>query len=307
MASSCPAISLENIHKSFGGVHALDGLTLDIAAGSFVALLGPNGAGKSTVVDIVSTLTRPDRGRARVAGLDVVAQAKAVRRKLGVVFQTPTIDSRLSVADNLAFHAALHGVARGARAARIAQVLEQSDLAPLRDRIAAGLSGGQKRRVEIARAMIHAPEVLIFDEPTTGLDAAARAAFWQALSRLRAMRAITLVVTTHYLQEVAGADRLCILNKGRMLRDCTPAALARFGQGGVQLLMQPAGPRQRAALLVACPAARAREDGRMSLRLRDRAAAEAVLARHGALLDGYALEAADLETAYLGLFTEDAR
>ncbi|MCW2955762.1 MAG: daunorubicin resistance transporter ATPase subunit [Thermoleophilia bacterium] len=219
--------------KRFGDRVAVDALDLHVERGEQFALLGPNGAGKSTTIGMLTTLVRPDSGSARVAGLDVAHDRRAVRRRIGIVFQDPTLDVHLTVAENLRFHAELYDVPRRRIAGRIDELLELLELGDRPDDLVRTLSGGLRRRTELARALLHEPEVLFLDEPTLGLDPRARATVTERIAQLRSQLGTTVVLTTHYLAEADGCDRIAIIDAGRIVALDTPAALrAAHGSGG---------------------------------------------------------------------------
>jgi ABC-2 type transport system ATP-binding protein len=222
-----PAIEAEDLVKTYpGDVRALDGLGLAVPAGTIFALLGPNGAGKSTTVRILTTLSRADSGRAQVAGHDVVAEAGAVRRAIGCVGQRSGVDRDATGRENLVLQGQLHGLAGRTLAARADELLAQFGLADAADRFVRTYSGGMQRRLDIAMALVHRPRVLFLDEPTTGLDPEVRADMWQEISRLRRDDGLTILLTTHYLEE---ADRLAsevaIVDRGQVVASGSPERL----------------------------------------------------------------------------------
>ena len=200
------------------------------------AFLGPNGAGKSTTINMLCTLLRPTSGRVMIAGFDVVARPKAVRRHIGLVFQEPTLDDRLTAQENLRFHAVLYRVPSDQVDERIARVLELVDLSDRRYDLVSEFSGGMARRLEIARALMHVPRVLFLDEPTVGLDPQTRALMWEDVLRLREQASITVFLTTHYMDEAEYADRIAIIDHGSLVALDTPQALkAEIGADTVDL------------------------------------------------------------------------
>jgi ABC-2 type transport system ATP-binding protein len=219
------AVEIEEVHKRFGRTVALDGVSLSIAQGELFSILGPNGAGKSTLILILCTLLSADAGRVALHGVDVAARPRAARRQLGVVFQEPSLDTRLTVEENLDFHGLVFEVPRRLRKRRIAEALALVEMSQWRGTLVRALSAGMRRRVEIARALMHDSRVVILDEPTVGLDAQSRARMWDYLHRLRDERDLTLVVTTHYIEEVETCDRVCIVDEGRVRALDTPDAL----------------------------------------------------------------------------------
>jgi ABC-2 type transport system ATP-binding protein len=222
-----PAIAARGLGKDFGAVQALDALDLDVAEGEFFALLGPNGAGKTTAVHLWATLLRPSRGSTRVLGLDVVREGLAVRRRIGLVFQEPTLDRDLSVLENLRFAARLWDLPARVAGPRIEALLDQFDLAARGDVPVRTLSGGQRRAADIARGLLAEPRLLFLDEPTAGLDPHARRSLWESIHRLRVERGVTVLLTTHYVEEAEPCDRVALLHRGRLAALGTPAELKR--------------------------------------------------------------------------------
>jgi ABC-2 type transport system ATP-binding protein len=200
------------------------------------AFLGPNGAGKSTTIKMLCTLSRPTGGHATVAGFDVATRAKAVRRHIGLVFQEQTLDEQLTANENLRFHAVLYRVPRDQVESRIRHVLELVDLAERGNDLVSTFSGGMARRLEIARALLHTPEVLFLDEPTIGLDPQTRALMWDDVLRMRRDEGVTVFLTTHYMDEAEYADRIAIIDRGRIVALDTPTNLkAAVGADSVEL------------------------------------------------------------------------
>ncbi|HET6303345.1 MAG TPA: ATP-binding cassette domain-containing protein [Myxococcota bacterium] len=218
------AIEAESLAKRFGGVVALDGVDLRVESGACFGLLGPNGAGKTTLVSILATLLRPSAGRARLLGRDVEAERAAVRRDVGIVFQEPSLDPELTAREHLDLHARLYHLSDRPR--RVAEGLARAELDAHADRPVRGFSGGMKRRLEIARGLLHRPRVLFLDEPTLGLDPKARAAVWSQLREIRRQDAATLLLTTHSMEEAdALCERVAILDRGRVVAEGAPEAL----------------------------------------------------------------------------------
>jgi ABC-2 type transport system ATP-binding protein len=200
------AIDVQNIFKKFGDFTAVKGITFHVEAGEFFGLLGPNGAGKSTLIRMLTTLLPPTSGTALIHGFDVIKQADGVRRSIGVIPQAMTSDLELSVEENLLIYAKLYGVSREKRTRLIDELLEAVELTQWRDKQVKNLSGGMRRRVEIARGLVHEPRIFFLDEPTTGLDPVSRVHVWEMLQRLKMQRELTVLITTHYMDE---ADKLC--------------------------------------------------------------------------------------------------
>ena len=220
-----PAIRVEQLRKRFGDVEAVRGVDFEVRAGETFGFLGPNGAGKSTTINMLCTLQRPTGGRAEVAGYDIVAQRDEVRREIGLVFQDTTLDTYLSAAQNLRFHGQLYGVPAERLEVRMRQVLELVGLWERRDKEVSTFSGGMKRRLEIARGLLHSPRVLFLDEPTVGLDPQTRSSIWEYLDELRHEEALTIFLTTHYMDEAEHCDRIAIMDAGEIVALGTPQAL----------------------------------------------------------------------------------
>ncbi|HUI93083.1 MAG TPA: ATP-binding cassette domain-containing protein [Chitinivibrionales bacterium] len=220
------AVQTENLAKRFKKFLAVDGISFTVNEGEVFGFLGPNGAGKTTTINMLSTLIAPSSGGARIMGYDIVKKRNEVRRSIGVVFQDPALDSRLTGRENLEFHAHMYGMPARERNGRIAEVLA---LVELEDKAAARVetySGGMKRRLEIARGLMHRPKVLFLDEPTIGLDAQTRRHIWTYVKKLNAETGITMILTTHYMEEAdALSHRILILDRGRIVALDTPSAL----------------------------------------------------------------------------------
>src|SRR5918996_1909238 len=226
-------IEAHDLVKTYpGGVRALDGLGFAVEAGTVFGLLGPNGAGKTTTVKILTTLSRPDAGRARVAGLDVLRQADQVRRLIGVVAQRSGVDREATGRENLALQGLVHGLRGRELRRRVDGLLDRFGLAEAADRVVGGYSGGMQRRLDIALGLVHHPQVLFLDEPTTGLDPEVRADLWEEIARLAADEGLTILLTTHYLEEADRlASRLAIVDHGRVVVEGTPDGLKRELRG----------------------------------------------------------------------------
>ncbi|MFD8643436.1 ATP-binding cassette domain-containing protein [Streptomyces zaomyceticus] len=252
------AISTRGLVKSYPGpdgttVDAVSGLDLDVRRGETFAFLGPNGAGKSTTIALLCALARPTSGRATVAGFDVATRPHDVRRQVGILFQHSALDPDLTVEQNLRIHARLYGLPRRDVRRRTAEVLEPAGLTDRRRFPVRALSGGMRRRLEIARQLLHSPSVLFLDEPTTGLDPHARAEIWEHLRALRDRLGSTLFVTTHYLEEAENCDRIAIIDRGRLVAQGTPHGLkAEIGDDRVVLRTSDDG-RAREVVARAAP------------------------------------------------------
>lgn len=220
-----PAIAVSAVSHRYGDRPALSAVSLTVARGTIVGLLGPNGSGKSTLFRILSTLLPLQSGTARICGHDLTQDAQDVRRRIGVSFQSPALDVRLTVGENLACHAMIYGLSRSECRRRTSRLLQQFSLSEQQHVLVGTLSGGYRRRVEIAKALLHEPELLLLDEPTVGLDPAARREFWQVLREARRVTGTTVVVATHLMDEAEFCDDLILLCEGRVAVTGAPQVL----------------------------------------------------------------------------------
>jgi ABC-2 type transport system ATP-binding protein len=232
-----PAIAVEGLAKRYGDLEAVKGIGFEVAPGEVFGFLGPNGAGKTTTIGMLCTLVRPTGGAGRVAGHDIVGERDEVRRNIGLVFQDPTLDAYLTAEQNLRFHGELYGLPKAAMNERIGLVLDMVDLADRKDDKVETFSGGMKRRLEIARGLLHSPRVLFLDEPTVGLDPQTRAAIWGYIKQLKDTEDITIFLTTHYMEEAEYCDRIAIIDHGEIVVLDTPQALkGNVGKDRVQIV-----------------------------------------------------------------------
>jgi ABC-2 type transport system ATP-binding protein len=238
-AASSPIISVENIVHRYDRRTALDGVSFEVRRAELFGLLGPNGSGKTTLFRILSTLMVPTGGRAVILGSDVATDPSALRRKIGVVFQAQSIDRKLTAAENLWHQGHLYGLHGPALKSRMAEMLARVGLADRAQEKAETFSGGMQRRLELAKGLLHRPAVLLLDEPTTGLDPGARRDLWQYLAILRDQEQVTVIVTTHLMEEAERCDRLAILSEGKLVALGTPAELKQEIGGDVILLDTP--------------------------------------------------------------------
>jgi ABC-2 type transport system ATP-binding protein len=304
--SDGPAIRVEAVSKRYGRTLALDAISLEVRGRELFALLGPNGAGKTTLLHILCTILRPDSGAARVGGFDVVRQPLAARRRLGIVFQEPSLDDRLTVFENLDLHGLVFGVPRRVRRQRIEEMLALVELTGWADKPARALSAGMKRRLEVARALIHDSEILLLDEPTVGLDAQTRDRIWSYIRRLRDERQITVLVTTHYIEEVEGCDRVCIVDQGRILALDTPEALKQ-AHGQVLARLTPATEPDREAIAARFADRLTGTQGEELTLVSDEAFVASLLAEFGTRITALKLESPSLETVFLSLTGRELR
>ena len=218
-------IKIENLEKSFGKIKAVRKINLEVYEGSLFAFLGINGAGKSTTISMMYGGLKIDSGRITICGQDVATHLDKIKNQIGVVFQDSILDKTLTVYENLKFRAGFYGIFGQEFKARYQELEKLFDLAEIKNQKIQKLSGGQKRRVDIARAIIHQPKILILDEPTTGLDPGTRSKVWRIISKLREDLKMTIFLTTHYMEEAADADYVTILDKGRIIAEGTPLEL----------------------------------------------------------------------------------
>ena len=221
-------IKVENLVKNYGELVAVNSINFNVAQGEIFGFLGPNGAGKTTTINILCTLAKPTSGRATVAGFDVVRQQSQVRQSIGLVFQDPSLDERLSGMQNLRFHALVYNMPASLREQRIEQLLKMMELWEKRNSQVRTYSGGMKRRLELARGLLHHPKVLFLDEPTLGLDPQTRNRIWEYVTEMRRQEGTTIFFTTHYMDEAERADRIAIIDHGKLVAIDTPDALKKL-------------------------------------------------------------------------------
>ena len=299
-------IQVQQLSKRYGRKLALDGVTLRVPENSLFALLGPNGAGKTTLLNILCTLLPPDSGTATVAGFDVVKAPLRARSQIGVVFQEPSLDDRLSAAENLEFHGLVYGMPPSAVRRGITDLLELVELADWRHAIVRTFSAGMKRRLEIARALLHAPRILFLDEPTVGLDAQTRQRMWTYLDELRRKRELTVVVTTHYIEEVEECDTVCIIDHGKVLASGTPDKLKQqFGSELVKVV--PRDPQAAADLLAAYPDAAERDPNVLVIPVVGTDFSDRLMAQFGQRIRQVSFVTPSLESVFISLTGQELR
>ena len=232
-AEGLALMHIHGIKRSFGKFEAVKGISLDIYPGEIFGFLGPNGAGKSTTINMLCTLLKPTEGTASIAGYDIVRQRNQVRESIGLTSQDPSLDDRLTADENLRFHATVYGLSTTASAERREELLKMVDLYDRRNSLVRTFSGGMKRRLEIARSLLHYPRVLFLDEPTIGLDPQTRLHLWTYILRLRQEKRITMFMTTHYMEEAEFCDRIAVIDHGEIVALDTPANLKSMVGGDV--------------------------------------------------------------------------
>ncbi|MBR4504797.1 MAG: ABC transporter ATP-binding protein [Candidatus Methanomethylophilaceae archaeon] len=233
-------IAVKDLRKSYGGNPAVDGISFSVPEGSFFALLGPNGAGKSTTISILCSIIPCDSGSAEIFGRD--AMDPSARRDIGVVFQDPMMDKQLTVRENIALRGGMYGLSGGALDEAVGKAMRSAGIEDLAGRKYGTLSGGQRRRADIARSLVHGPRLLVLDEPTSGLDPSSRRHIWDTVSRLNREEGLTVLLTTHYLEEAAGADDVVIMDHGRIAAHGTPAEIReRHSQDRMEIMASDPG------------------------------------------------------------------
>lgn len=226
-------ITVENLTRTFGEITAVDTVSFSVEPESIFGFLGPNGAGKTTTINILCTLLSPTSGRASIDGFDCIRNSGAVRERIGIVFQDNTLDKELTAFENLLFHAHLYGVPRAVRKERVEEALQFAGLSDRRNDQVKKFSGGMKRRLEVARAIVHQPKVLFLDEPTLGLDPQSRNSLWEFIGRLPGERGVTIFMTTHYMEEAEICSRIAIIDKGKIIAEGSPDELKKMVGGDV--------------------------------------------------------------------------
>jgi len=230
-------IEAKELVKEFNGLKAVKGVSFSVAEGEIFGFLGPNGAGKTTTINMLCTLLKPTSGTAILNGFDVVKRPNDVRHSIGLVFQDPSLDERLTARDNLIFHAMVYGIPKAEREKRMTEVMDMVELTERRNDVVRTFSGGMKRRLEIARGLLHYPKILFLDEPTLGLDPQTRAHIWQYVKSLKEREQITVFLTTHYMDEAEVCDRIAIIDNGVIIALDTPKNLKRqVGEGVVTII-----------------------------------------------------------------------
>lgn len=274
------AISVSGLTKRYKEVVAVDDISFDVAAGSVFAFLGTNGAGKSTTIGCVTTVSPFDAGEIAVDGHDVRRDADPIRRQIGVVFQDSMLDAALTARENLTTRARFYSSDRHHIADRITELSQLIDLNGILDRRYGMLSGGQRRRVDIARALLHSPSILFLDEPTAGLDPASRATVWSTIHELRDQHGLTVFLTTHYMEETEEADLVSIIDQGRIIAQGTPTELR--AQYSHSILTVSSRDRQGLARLVVASGLTSTERaGATEIRVADASVARSLLGQHG--------------------------
>ena len=289
-------IQIEHLQKHFGDVHAVNDLSFKVKKGELFAFLGVNGAGKSTTINILCGQLKKDGGSVEICGTDIDRDPDTVKRSLGVVFQNSVLDKELSVKDNLESRAALYGIHGAAFKNRLAELAQLLDFEDLLRRPVGKLSGGQRRRIDIARALFHEPEILILDEPTTGLDPQTRSLLWTVVDRLRREKNMTVFLTTHYMEEAADADYVVILDHGRIAAEGTPLQLKNSYTGDFITIY---GIDEDSVKSLGAPYKSIRDAYRV--RVQDTAAATQLIIEHPELFRDYEITKGKMDDVFLAV------
>lgn len=293
-------IAIDNLTKSYGEIKAVDGISFRVEKGSLFAFLGINGAGKSTTINIICSITDKDGGRVVVDGLDLEKHREEIKRKIGIVFQKSVLDESLTVYDNLVSRASLYGIYGDKFKEKLSELSGMLDLQPLLKRPYGKLSGGQKRRVDIARGLINSPAILILDEPTTGLDPQTRQAVWKAIGNLREKYNTTVFLTTHYMEEANGADKVVIIDSGRIAAQGTPNEL-KNEYSGIYLKVYGISSEDAEKLSQKCPDGMKFERNCAVFRLKSTREAARILSENKELISDFEVIKGDMDDVFLNV------
>ena len=292
-------VTVEGLAKCYGSVQALGGISFTVRRGSLFSLLGVNGAGKSTAINILCSILQKDAGAVSVCGFDLDTRADEIKKRVGVVFQATVLDDLLSVKDNLLTRAAFYGLRGAALRDRLRALTEMLELGDILNRPFGKLSGGQRRRADIARGLLNNPELLILDEPTTGLDPHTRRNVWELVRTLQKEQGLTVLLTTHYMEEAEGSDRVVILDAGKVVADATPVQLKNdYSRSYLYLYGERA---QLCAALAALGIPFEETAGGVRLAMKDASAARAFLQERAALCGDFEFRKGDMDDVFLAV------
>ena len=292
-------VTVEGLAKCYGSVQALGGISFTVRRGSLFSLLGVNGAGKSTAINILCSILQKDAGAVSVCGFDLDTRTDEIKKRVGVVFQATVLDDLLSVKDNLLTRAAFYGLRGAALRERLRALTEMLELGDILNRPFGKLSGGQRRRADIARGLLNNPELLILDEPTTGLDPHTRRNVWELVRTLQKEQGLTVLLTTHYMEEAEGSDRVVILDAGKVVADATPVQLKNdYSRSYLYLYGERA---QLCAALAALGIPFEETAGGVRLAMKDASAARAFLQEHAALCGDFEFRKGDMDDVFLAV------
>lgn len=291
-------IRTDGLTKRFNGFVAVDKVSFSVGEGESFGFLGPNGAGKTTTIKMLTTLLPPSEGRGWVAGHDIVKESDAVRDRIGIIFQDPSLDERLTAYENLYIHAILYGIGRKEAKTRIEKSLTMVELTKVKDKVVKTFSGGMKRRLEIARGFLHMPSVLFLDEPTLGLDPQTRRVIWEYIRGLKDTFNVTLFLTTHYMEEAEHSDRIGIIHKGKLIKVDTPDNLKK-ALGGSAIILQ--ATETNTTKLVSAGIEAIREDSVLVVKTEEVDDTIKRMAKVGADLRGISVKQPTLEDVFINL------
>ena len=301
MTVNPPAISVRGLTKRYGSTTAVDDISFDVEPGSVFAFLGTNGAGKSTTIGCLTTVNPFEAGTAEVAGFNVRSAGERVRRNIGVVFQESILDPLLTGRENLRVRARFYSSDRAANDARINELAGMIGLEDFLDRRYGTYSGGQRRRVDIARALLHAPPIIFLDEPTAGLDPASRAIVWSTIHELRDRHGLTVFLTTHYMEETEEADRVCIIDAGRIIADGTPAELRAAHSSSILTVTTADRPGLVALAEELGGTVKSTEGAVVRIGVETAETARLILAGHGAAVQDFEFRHGTMDDVFLSL------
>lgn len=306
MTENQPAISVRGLTKKYGAKTAVDDISFDVEAGSVFAFLGTNGAGKSTTIGCLTTVVPFEAGTAEVSGYDVRSGGEGVRSSIGVVFQESVLDPLLTGRENLRVRARFYSPDKAQNEERIEELAELVQLGEFIDRRYGTYSGGQRRRVDIARALLHAPPIIFLDEPTAGLDPASRAIVWKTIHDLRDRHGLTVFLTTHYMEETEEADRACIIDAGRIIADGTPAQLRAKYSSSILTVTTRNRPGLEALVLEVGGHIRPGDSEAVRIGVDTAEAARLILARHGEDILDFEFRHGTMDDVFLALTGREA-
>ncbi len=296
------ALRIENLYKSYGDVKAVNGISFSVKEGALFAFLGINGAGKSTTINIICSILKKDGGKVFVGGHDLDEHPFEIKRELGVVFQTSVLDRELTVKENLDIRTSFYSLTKGEKRRNVEEIARLLELGLILDRPVKNLSGGQMRRVDIARAMVHRPRLLILDEPTTGLDPKTRLVVWSLIDRIRNETGMTVFLTTHYLEEADKATDVVIMDKGNIIAHGTPNELKNaYSHDKLICYREENAELERALSAEGAEFSYDRERGAYSIVIENTAAAKKLLARYDGLLPDVEILKGDMDDVFLNV------
>ncbi|MGN1081645.1 MAG: ABC transporter ATP-binding protein [Acutalibacteraceae bacterium] len=295
-------IEVKNLKKSFGDIKAVNDISFRVKEGELFSFLGVNGAGKSTTISIISGGLLKDGGTVVIDGTDIDGGADKIKSEIGIVFQTSVLDSVLSGRENLKCRAALYGIGGNAFEKRLREITELLDLADIIERPVGKLSGGQRRRIDLARALFHNPKILILDEPTTGLDPQSRIKVWEVIERLRKTEGLTVFLTTHYMEEAADSDYVVILEKGRIVADGTPVDLKnRFAGDFIKLYKTPPQELKMRGIDFT------EENGYLKIAVKNTAEAKKLIIENDSVFNDFEIEKGKMDDVFLAATGKTAK